>query len=196
MDLNCTKCGSDHTQKVSAIYSQGTSRGSASSSSTTVGAVGDRAAVAATSTSTSSFSQTDLAEQLQPPQMKRSTWFFPAIGVGIWLGWVGAFLGLIVGAIVVKVLRMNGDNVGLFVFAGVIWAFWRSFVQRVCYDADQQYMIVMLNDTYYHYCEIDDQTVDALINASSVGEYFNQHIKGDGSDGPFDCRTHRVPTYE
>jgi hypothetical protein len=35
-----------------------------------------------------------------------------------------------------------------------------SFIRRVCYDAANTYMIVKLNETYYHYCDIDNRTVD------------------------------------
>lgn len=70
-----------------------------------------------------------------------------------------------------------------------------SFVKRVCYDVAQEYMVILLNGTYYHYCEIDRATVDGLLAAPSLGKYFNANIKGTGLDGPFDCRTHRVPEY-
>jgi hypothetical protein len=70
-----------------------------------------------------------------------------------------------------------------------------SFVNRVCYDKVKSYMLILLKDSWYHYCEIDERTVASLINADSVGRFFNQHIKGTGRDGPFDCRTHRVPSY-
>ncbi len=70
-----------------------------------------------------------------------------------------------------------------------------SLVQRVCYDAAEHYMVILLKGNYYHYCEIGQGTVDALLGAESMGRYFNANIKGSGSDGPFDCRTHRVPAY-
>ena len=70
-----------------------------------------------------------------------------------------------------------------------------SLVKRVCYDAVQQYMVILLKGTYYHYCEIGQETVNALLAAESMGRYFNANIRGSGSDGPFDCRTHRVPEY-
>jgi KTSC domain len=70
-----------------------------------------------------------------------------------------------------------------------------SLVERVCYDAAQQYMVILLKGTYYHYCEIGQGTVDSLLAADSMGRYFSANIKGSGSDGPFDCRTHRVPVY-
>lgn len=70
-----------------------------------------------------------------------------------------------------------------------------SLVERVCYDAAQQYMVIKLTGTYYHYCEIDAGTVGNLLAAASMGRYFRTHIKGNGTDGPFDCRTHRLPEY-
>lgn len=69
------------------------------------------------------------------------------------------------------------------------------FIERICHDAVEQYMIIRLNGTYYHYCEIGAADVYLFLSAESMGEYFNANIKGNGSDGPFDCRTHRVPNY-
>jgi hypothetical protein len=70
-----------------------------------------------------------------------------------------------------------------------------SFIQRVCYDKAQSYMVISLRGTYYHYCELPPATFDGLMGAPSMGQFYNQNIKGSGSDGPFDCRTHRIPTY-
>ena len=66
-----------------------------------------------------------------------------------------------------------------------------SFITRVCYDQKEQYMVIGLGGTYYHYCEIDSGTVNALRTADSMGRFFNANIKGH-----FDCRTHRVPSYK
>ena len=63
-----------------------------------------------------------------------------------------------------------------------------SFVRRVCYDHANAYMIVSLNGTYYHYCDIDNATVDSFLAAESMGRFFNASIKGH-----FDCRTGHVP---
>jgi hypothetical protein len=52
------------------------------------------------------------------------------------------------------------------------------------------YMIVKLNETYYHYCDIESTTVDAFEAADSMGRFFNASIKGH-----FDCRTGHVPNY-
>src|SRR6516164_1316280 len=48
-----------------------------------------------------------------------------------------------------------------------------SFIRRVCYDQNNNYMIVELKDTYYHYCDIDKSTVDAFNAAGSMGRFFN-----------------------
>jgi hypothetical protein len=70
-----------------------------------------------------------------------------------------------------------------------------SFIQRVCYDKAQSYMLISLKGTYYHYCEMPAATFDAFAAAPSMGQFYNQYIKGSGSDGPFDCRTHKVGAY-
>lgn len=70
-----------------------------------------------------------------------------------------------------------------------------SFIRRVCYDDKNLYMVIQLNNTYYHYCELAKATFAEFTAAPSMGQYFNQNIKGSGSDGPYDCRTHRVPKY-
>jgi hypothetical protein len=70
-----------------------------------------------------------------------------------------------------------------------------SFIQRVCYDKAQSYMIIGLRGTYYHYCELPPATFDGLMGAPSMGQFYNANIKGSGTDGPYDCRTHRVPAY-
>lgn len=70
-----------------------------------------------------------------------------------------------------------------------------SLVNRACYDKTQKFMVVQLNATYYPYCEMPTATYEAFLAAPSMGKYYNANIKGTGKDGPFDCRTHRKPTY-
>lgn len=69
----------------------------------------------------------------------------------------------------------------------------KSDVARVCYDAAEQYMVIRLKTTYYHYCSIDRATVQGLLAAGSKRAFFESRIRGSGSDGPFDCRTHPIP---
>jgi hypothetical protein len=70
-----------------------------------------------------------------------------------------------------------------------------SVVNRLCYDSSNQYVIVQLKTTYYHYCEMPKQIVEEWLASPSMGHFYNTSIKGTGKDGPYDCRTHRVPTY-
>ena len=71
-----------------------------------------------------------------------------------------------------------------------------SFVREICYDNAKSYMLIKLNEAWYHYCSVDLGSVDNLIHASSVGRYFNQHFRSQGEvHGPFDCRDHPVPNY-
>jgi KTSC domain len=70
-----------------------------------------------------------------------------------------------------------------------------SFINRACYDKAQQFMVLQLRSVYYPYCEMPPATFEAFLTAPSMGQYYNANIKGSGSDGPFDCRTHRVPNY-
>jgi len=69
----------------------------------------------------------------------------------------------------------------------------KSDVTRICYDAAEQYMVIRLKSNYYHYCTIDRVTVEGLRAAASKRAYFEARIRGTGSDGPFDCRTHPIP---
>lgn len=68
-----------------------------------------------------------------------------------------------------------------------------SDISRICYDSAERYMIIRLKTTYYHYCEIDATTVSGLQRAASKRQFFEARIRGSGSDGPFDCRTHPIP---
>jgi Phosphatidylethanolamine-binding protein len=61
-----------------------------------------------------------------------------------------------------------------------------SFVNRVYFDKANSCMLILLNNTWDHYCEIDERTVASLISAGSIERVYIATIK----DGPFDCRTH------
>jgi hypothetical protein len=69
-------------------------------------------------------------------------------------------------------------------------------VRNICYDAANSYMLIKLNDTWYHYCAVDRTSVDNLVHATSVGSYYNQRFRSQGPvHGPFDCRDHFIPDY-
>ena len=63
-----------------------------------------------------------------------------------------------------------------------------SFIERVCYDEDQEYMVIRLTGMLYHYCDIEPETIRAFLNAPSMGEFYNAHIKGRRAARPYDCR--------
>lgn len=72
-----------------------------------------------------------------------------------------------------------------------------SFVREICYDAAKSYMLIKLNETWYHYCAVDQAAVENLTHASSVGRYYNSNFRSHGAArGPFDCRDHAPPDYQ
>jgi hypothetical protein len=71
------------------------------------------------------------------------------------------------------------------------WINRSSLVNRLCYDEKETYVVVMLRDTYYHYCEVPKSTVAAWFSASSMGKFYNAYIKGR-----YDCRVNYVPIYD
>jgi len=70
------------------------------------------------------------------------------------------------------------------------WITRSSLVKRLCYDRDQQYVVVNLDGTYYHYCAIPPHVVEAWSTAESMGRFFNQQVKGR-----FDSRVSPPPDY-
>lgn len=68
-----------------------------------------------------------------------------------------------------------------------------SVVKRVCYNSANAYMLIRLKGTWYHYCEIDAGTVTALLNAESLGRFYNSSIKDSGTGGRFSCRDRTPP---
>jgi hypothetical protein len=65
-----------------------------------------------------------------------------------------------------------------------------SFIKRVCFDKAKSYMLIRLKDTYYHYCNIPESAVTALMAADSMGRFFNAQVKGN-----YDCRVNLPPNY-
>ncbi|QGU20770.1 KTSC domain-containing protein [Mesorhizobium huakuii 7653R] len=70
-----------------------------------------------------------------------------------------------------------------------------SVVKRVCYNADHAYMLIRLKQTWYHYCEIDQGTVSALLAAESKGAFYNESIKDAATGGKFGCRDKPIPQF-
>ncbi len=70
------------------------------------------------------------------------------------------------------------------------WVSRSSVVNRLCYDSKEQYVIVKLKATYYHYCEVPASIIENWRNADSMGRYYNAQVKG-----LYDCRIYRAPKY-
>jgi hypothetical protein len=69
-------------------------------------------------------------------------------------------------------------------------------VREICFDAKKSYMLIKLNETWYHYCSVDPASDDNLLKAQPIYEYYKDHFRSHGSvHGPFDCRDHPVPHY-
>ena len=65
-----------------------------------------------------------------------------------------------------------------------------SAIRRVCYDEENQYMIIQLGSLYLHYCAIEPHKVHGLLHAKSVARYFNAEIKGR-----YTCNSQTAPAY-
>ena len=66
-----------------------------------------------------------------------------------------------------------------------------SYINRLCYDQNEQYVIVKLNSTYYHYCGVPTLITSSWLSASSMGRFYNSNIKGS-----YDCRVNYMPSYK
>jgi len=65
-----------------------------------------------------------------------------------------------------------------------------SFVKEMYYDKNNEYLLVSLRGTYYHYCYIPENIVSQWVDSPSIGRYYNASIKGN-----YGCRYKPVPNY-
>ncbi len=67
-----------------------------------------------------------------------------------------------------------------------------SVISRVCYDRKSRRMVVQRQAVYRQYCDLPRDTLDAFLNAPSMGKFLKANIETVGSDGSgrYDCRTH------
>jgi KTSC domain len=66
-----------------------------------------------------------------------------------------------------------------------------SLIQRVCYDHVQRTLIVGIKGNYDDYCELPQRTFESFMTAPSMGQFFNQNIRGSGPDARYDCGAHQ-----
>jgi len=70
------------------------------------------------------------------------------------------------------------------------WVNRSSFINRLCFDRKESYVIVLLRSTYYHYCSVPNRIVDTWGASLSMGRFYNSNIKGK-----YDCRVNYLPKY-
>ena len=66
-----------------------------------------------------------------------------------------------------------------------------STVKGAWYDGSNEYMIIKLSGTYYHYCGMPSSAWSGFKTASSLYGYYEDTVKGN-----FDCRVNPVPRYQ
>lgn len=66
-----------------------------------------------------------------------------------------------------------------------------SFVYGAFYDSEDGYLILNLNDAYYHYCSVPSDVWQGLLDADSHGSFYNSDIKGQ-----YGCQGSEVPELE
>ena len=64
-------------------------------------------------------------------------------------------------------------------------------VKGAWYDGGNEYMIIKLRSTYYHYCGMSSSAWRDFSSASSLYSAYQDDIKGN-----FDCRVNPVPGYQ
>ncbi|TQF31840.1 KTSC domain-containing protein [Bradyrhizobium sp. UNPA324] len=62
-----------------------------------------------------------------------------------------------------------------------------TVLQRVCYDPTRHDLVVATGGFYARYCGIADKTVDQLLGAPSMGQFFNRHIRRETAGRRYDC---------
>ena len=72
-----------------------------------------------------------------------------------------------------------------------------SFVRRVCHDNKHNFLTILLNDTWYPYCDVDVLDVLQLIAAPSIERHYNENFRSgpSGKRSRFDCRDKSMPDF-
>ena len=109
--------------------------------------------------------------------------------VAIQIAMAFMFLGAVQAAFAETVFVKYRGPVDLKPFA-CQWTGRSSFIERLCYDKKEHYVLVNLKGTYYHYCGIPESVVNDWLGAPSMGQYYNQNVKGS-----YDCRVTPPPRY-
>jgi hypothetical protein len=63
-----------------------------------------------------------------------------------------------------------------------------SLINRVCYDEANRVAVVEVRSAYRQFCNMPKDTLDALLDAPSMGQFYNARIHA--AAGPYDCAPH------
>lgn len=67
-----------------------------------------------------------------------------------------------------------------------------SLLSRVCYHVDRRYAVIAVRSTYRQFCDVPQATVDALLNAPSMGQFYKAQIYSAAGDR-YTCAPLRLP---
>ncbi|WP_439399653.1 KTSC domain-containing protein [Bradyrhizobium sp. PMVTL-01] len=62
-----------------------------------------------------------------------------------------------------------------------------TVLQRVCYDRARQDLVVVAGGAYDRYCRVTAETVDRLLGAPSMGQFFNRNLRRETAGSRYDC---------
>jgi hypothetical protein len=71
-----------------------------------------------------------------------------------------------------------------------------SVISRVCYDSESRRMLIQRYAAYQQYCDLPKDTLDAFLNAPSMGRYYRANIEAADGSGPYTCGTRKVPSHQ
>jgi hypothetical protein len=54
-----------------------------------------------------------------------------------------------------------------------------SVLDRACYNSKDGIMVVQLKGKWYSYCSVSSYTFQNLVQAQSVGRYYNENVRGN-----------------
>ncbi len=67
-----------------------------------------------------------------------------------------------------------------------------SLLHRVCYDATHRYAVIAVQSTYRQFCDVPKTTLDALLDAPSMGQFYNARMQAAAGE-QYACAPGRLP---
>ena len=61
-----------------------------------------------------------------------------------------------------------------------------SLLSRACYDANRRYAVIAVQSTYRQFCDVPQTTLDALLNAPSMGQFYKARMQAAAGQ-PYAC---------